>query len=313
VNIRPTLFLAGLLAASAALAASLGPYAPRFYFSTIGDDCYADGTLALSGECYALVWQRDGVPFRGFNATGTYGEGSDTTLPVDPANCQVLNVWPVAVKEWVDADPEQDIDEGYWTSYCPGASNIVSRQYYLDHRDVGTFSVYLFDTRKLVGSQTEVSGCDAATKTVPVLNGYGVIYNLEDIDMVPGSDTWPIFDDKAEFDPNAVPVYGDADDAFEVFENSFAATQSAVPTNAPVPCVSALTVGAGEVTLTVTNAPAYLRFNVVGAETPGELQTAPETVGAEKQGAATLEWTIHATAEKAFFRVIRQSWPELED
>jgi len=309
ICLRNLSLLAALFLVHSAGADMLGPYAPRFYFATVGDDCYADGSLALDGECYALVWQRDGVAFRGFNATGTYGEGSDTTLPVDPANCQVLNVWPAAVKEWVDADPE----EGYWTSYCPGASNIVSRQYYIDHRNVGKFSVYLFDTRKIVAGQSVVSGCDAATKNLPVLNGYGVVYNLEDIDMVEGSDSWGIWGDKAYFDPEAVPEYGDTDDEFLVFENSYAATQSAVPTNAPVPCVSAFALGNGTATLTVTNAPAYLSYNVARAEALEGLKTAPTCVGTEKQGGVTLEWTVPASGDKGFFSIVRQPWPKRED
>ena len=30
-------------------------------FSTPGPDKYADGTDVLAGECYALVWSKDGV------------------------------------------------------------------------------------------------------------------------------------------------------------------------------------------------------------------------------------------------------------
>jgi len=315
---RFSLFVLFLFAVLSVFAASLGPYAPRFYFTTLGDDCYADGELALAGECYALVWQRNGVAFRGFNATGTYGLTSTGeyvgNLAVDSENCHVIEVWPVAVKEWVDADPEQGIEEGYWTSYCPGASNIVTRQYYIDHRDVGKFSVYLFDTRRLVGDQTVVSGCDVATKTVSVLNGYGVVRNLEDIDMVAGSDYWRIDGSRAEFDPygTAVPEYGDVTEDWDPV-NSFAATQSAVPTNAPLPCVSAFVRGDGEGTLTVTNAPSYLRYNVMGGGSLAELQTATSCVGTEKQGGETLEWTIPSPGDKAFFKIVRQPWPELED
>ena len=38
-------------------------------FSTKGPDTYLDGSVVLDGECYALVWSKDGV-FDGFNAKG---------------------------------------------------------------------------------------------------------------------------------------------------------------------------------------------------------------------------------------------------
>ncbi len=32
-------------------------------FSTLGPDCYADGTIVRDGECYALVWSPTGTTF----------------------------------------------------------------------------------------------------------------------------------------------------------------------------------------------------------------------------------------------------------
>lgn len=294
----------------------LGPYSPRFYFSTYGDDCYADGELALTGECYALVWKRNGAEFCGFNATGTYGEEENATLPVDSENCRVLNVWPAAVKEWVDADPEYGIDEGYWTSYCPGASNVVSRQFYLDHTN-GTYSIYLFDTRKLVDGKWVVSGCDEKTKTLPMLNAYGIVYGLNSIDMIPGSDNWSIFDDKVYFDPDAVPEYGDVllfdEEGFPlVLINSYARLESEIPADAPQPCVSEFVRGDGVVTLSVTNTASYLRYNVTGAGELGELQSTTNLVGTAKQGGGVLTWTIPAPGAKGFYKVVRQPLVEPE-
>ena len=309
MDIRRSLLSLALAATiSSAFGVTLGPYAPRFWFATDGDDCYADGTLALNGECYALVWQKDGVPFQGFHATGTYGESTSATLPVDPVNCQVLHVWPAAVKEyWAEEDR--------MTSYCPDARCTVSRDYYLNHATNGTFSIYLFDTRKLVGGQQVVSGCDEATKTVPILNGYGLVYGLDDIDMVPESDNWKIFGDEEEFDPYGKEEYsyGDWDFEQDVGVNSYSATQSVLPRDAPVPCVSAFSVAGGTATLTVTNAPAYLRCVVLGGETLAALQTTPACVGEAKQGGETLVWTLSASAAQGFFKVDRQAMPKKED
>ena len=40
-------------------------------FSTPGLDRYADGSVVMDGECYALVWSPKGHSFAGFNADGT--------------------------------------------------------------------------------------------------------------------------------------------------------------------------------------------------------------------------------------------------
>lgn len=40
-------------------------------FSTQGPDTYADGSVVMDGECYALVWTKDGAAFGGFASDGT--------------------------------------------------------------------------------------------------------------------------------------------------------------------------------------------------------------------------------------------------
>ena len=46
-------------------------------FSTVGPDRYADGSVVVDGECYALVWSPAGKTFSGFNADGTPVSSSD--------------------------------------------------------------------------------------------------------------------------------------------------------------------------------------------------------------------------------------------
>lgn len=298
------------LAVSSAYAI-LGQYAPRFYFQTFGCERYADGTSALDGECYALVWQRDGVDFKGFNATGTIGYGEDATLPVDSANCRVIAVFPEVTKEWAEADPESGIEEDGWLSSCYGAHVAVDRDFYALHYsgggEPGTFSVYLLDTRICSGDETVVGGYDAANKTVPVLNGYGVVSYLETIDMIPGSDSVPIDTQGDSFDyESAIPSYGDIDPTFEIFLDTFVTTASAIPVDAPQPCVSAFVRGDGVVTLSVTNTASYLRYNVTGASELGELLSTTNLLGTAKQGGGVLTWTIPAPGVKGFYKVIRQ-------
>ena len=49
-------------------------------FSTPGPDCYADGTIVVDGECYALVWSPAGTTFSGFNADGTPVSSNDRVV-----------------------------------------------------------------------------------------------------------------------------------------------------------------------------------------------------------------------------------------
>ena len=53
-------------------------------FSTPGPDRYADGTLVVDGECYALVWSPKGSSFSGFNADGTLISSEDRVIFAAP-------------------------------------------------------------------------------------------------------------------------------------------------------------------------------------------------------------------------------------
>ncbi|MBR4653894.1 MAG: hypothetical protein IKO72_11105 [Kiritimatiellae bacterium] len=52
-------------------------------FSTRGPDRYADGTTVMDGECYALVWSKDGV-FEGLSANGEPIDSADQLVLVAP-------------------------------------------------------------------------------------------------------------------------------------------------------------------------------------------------------------------------------------
>jgi len=49
-------------------------------FSTAGTDRYADGSVVMDGECYALVWSPKGTTFSGFNADGTPVSSADRVV-----------------------------------------------------------------------------------------------------------------------------------------------------------------------------------------------------------------------------------------
>lgn len=113
-------------------------------FSTVGPDRYADGSLVMDGECYALVWSNDGV-FEGLSANGR---------PVD-SNDKVVLIAPVATN-----------------GRCPTvlfqipatlATSLAS----------GVYDVILLDTRVSVNGKTAVTGAPSGSLTL--VNGYGTV------------------------------------------------------------------------------------------------------------------------------------------
>ena len=111
-------------------------------FSTPGTDRYADGTAVRDGECYALVWVKDGAEFAGIAADGT---------AVDSATSAILLSAPVA-------------KDGRCPSVVFELDAALARRY-----EGGAFSVYLLDTRNAAG---QVRGIGANGRAVAV-NGYG--------------------------------------------------------------------------------------------------------------------------------------------
>ena len=56
-------------------------------YHSVGTDTYADMTPVLDGECYALVWARDGKDFAGFRADGSL---------IDAANNGIVHIRALA-------------------------------------------------------------------------------------------------------------------------------------------------------------------------------------------------------------------------
>jgi len=71
-----------LLAGSLAIASDGGisESAALVTMSTQGPDCYADGTMVLDGESYALVWQSRKLGSVRFTATGEIADGADAAV-----------------------------------------------------------------------------------------------------------------------------------------------------------------------------------------------------------------------------------------
>ena len=136
---RKTTFLCAALAAGLCFSAENDTL---ISFSTPGPDRYADGTAVRDGECYALVWVKDGAEFAGIAADGT---------AVDPETSAILLSAPVA-------------KDGRCPSVVFELDAALAKRY-----EGGAFSVYLLDTRNAAG---QVRGIGANGRAVAV-NGYG--------------------------------------------------------------------------------------------------------------------------------------------
>ena len=132
--------LAGLVSA-VALAAS--PNDVVLAFSTPGPDTYKDGATVVDGECYAVVWTRDGATFAGIDANGkAIGEDSKVVLKAALAK----------------------------DGKCPSVVFRIPADYVVDGVTVGdltatdgTWSVYLLDTRRFVADENGVITSELAS------------------------------------------------------------------------------------------------------------------------------------------------------
>ena len=114
----------------------------RLSFSTKGPDRYADGSIVMDGECYALVWSQDGN-FEGFSADGECIDGFDRIVLIAPV-ARDGRCPPVLFQI-----PEAEAEE---------LKN-------------GQYSVYLLDTR--VASGETVRPCGTVNGKLALMNGYG--------------------------------------------------------------------------------------------------------------------------------------------
>ena len=149
VDCRLSVVLSLALALVATFAAAV-PGDLTFRFSSAGPDTYADGSAVLPGECYALVWTRDGATFAGFAADGT---------AANPADSAVLIVAPLATR----------MADGTGM-HCPSVVFQLDAGLAEPYAD-GTLAVYLLDTRLATGA---LSGVDVQGRPRAV-NAYGAV------------------------------------------------------------------------------------------------------------------------------------------
>ena len=137
---KPIAFLLSIGIAAVAFANSVGD--ARLSFSTKGPDCYADGSIVMDGECYALAWSKDGN-FDGFDANGECIDSED----------KIVLLAPVAKN-----------------GRCPPVLFQIP-EVEAEELKNGQYAVYLLDTRVSSGGETKALGVSAGR--LALINGYG--------------------------------------------------------------------------------------------------------------------------------------------
>lgn len=140
MNIRASAILLSLGVAAVAFANSVGD--ARISFSTKGPDRYADGSVVMDGECYALVWSSDGK-FDGFSTDGACIDGHD----------RIVLIAPVAKD-----------------GRCPSVLFQIP-QTEAEELAGGQYAVYLLDTRVASGDTVRPRG--TVNGKLALMNGYG--------------------------------------------------------------------------------------------------------------------------------------------
>ena len=140
MSIKVSAILLSIGVAAVAFANSVGD--ARISFSTKGPDRYADGSVVMDGECYALVWSSDGK-FDGFAANGACIDTYD----------RVVLMAPVAKD-----------------GRCPPVLFQVP-QAEAEELAGGQYAVYLLDTRVASGDAVRPYG--TVNGKLALMNGYG--------------------------------------------------------------------------------------------------------------------------------------------
>ena len=202
-------------------------------FSTLGPDCYTDGTIVMDGECYALVWSPAGTTFSGFNADGTAASSRDRVVL---AGALAQN------------------------GRCPDALFQIPAKDY-EALEGGEWAVCLVDTRNLADVPTGTRN----GKPVRV-NRWGIVSGGVNITDAASSNLRLM----ASVPPVSDTTGGRASTraAVAVRANNL----SAVPPNLLPPQITAIEVGDGEVWLEVMDTVPYLSYTIISGETPNDLK-----------------------------------------
>ena len=238
-------------------------------FSSPGPDRYADGSVVVDGECYALVWSPAGKEFSGFNADGT---------PVSPGDRVVL---AGALAK----------DGG-----CRDAVFQIPAEEY-KALEIGNWAVCLVDTRNLAGVPLGVR--DGKPLRV---NRWGLVQSGVEVEEA-GSAGLGVASAKRARLAASQAAEGDGGEASA--RQVRATVLSAVPSGIRPPKITAMEISDDEVVLAVEDTEPFLSYVIESGATPGNLKA--DYFSDVVDGEAGTEVVIGTprTASRSFFRVTR--------
>lgn len=237
-------------------------------FSTTGMDRYADGTVVIDGECYALVWSPKGAAFSGFNADGT---------PVSEADKVVL---------------AGSLASG---GRCRDAMFQIPEAEYAELSG-GEWAVCLVDTRNALGLPTGVSEEGVPRR----VNRWGVVQDAG-VKIAPASISALMAPAAGKSSSRTLLSSGDSADE----EGVRADTISAVPPTAKRPKITYFTVDGGVARLKVEDTEPYLTYGIASGESPSSLNADGDAGIADGKPGAEIEFEADASGGSRFFKVIR--------
>ena len=242
-------------------------------FSTPGLDRYADGTVVMDGECYALVWSPKGTAFSGFNADGTAVSAAD----------RVVLAAPLAEN-----------------GKCRAALFQVPAEEYAELKG-GEWAVCLVDTRMANGVPAGVQD----SKPLRV-NRWGAVNSGVKIEPASVSSlAAPATSVKKSLARLMTATSGDdADGEDGVQANTVSAVPDSVKNNPPkITGINVL--DNGEVWLEVEDTVPFLSYTIISGSTPGNLQADSCAEKVDGKDGAKISIGTAQSAPCRFFKVKR--------
>lgn len=234
-------------------------------FSTPGPDCYADGTLVVDGECYALVWSPKGSTFAGFSADGTTVSSAD----------RVVLAAPLAVN-----------------GRCRDSLFQISAEEYAELAG-GVWAVCLVDTRMANGVPA------GASNNAPLrVNRWGQVKNEVKISTASTLALDSIAAPKA--DGRSLLAA-----AAPLETGACADTLSAVPDSVTQPRITGFEVVDGVARLTVEGTVPFLTYTISAGDTPDALTADDAAGWVDGDTAKPIEIETDAVKGSRFFKVTR--------
>ena len=241
-------------------------------FSSSGPDRYADGSIVVDGECYALVWSPKGKNFSGFNADGT---------PISSVDRVVLAA-PLA----------QD-------GRCRDTIFQIPAEEY-DELEGGEWAVCLVDTRKMNGVPAGVKD------SMPLrVNRWGVVNGGVKESPTSISKLRLTSSSGAKSGSTTEGTRSGASEGGAAVQPVRANRLSAVPPNLAPPRITAIEVGDGEVWLAVEGTASYLDYTIISGETPNDLKDHYFSEVVEGDGGGEIAIGTSQSAKRRFFKVKR--------